>query len=341
MIAFRIIAALALATPISQHRRAALPGDTVATLLAQFRYDRQQPLEFRDSLERMDGDLAVHRLSFASPKGGRATGFLVVPPKSLTGPSGRFAGVVMLHGAPGDAAHTLPVAEYVARHGAVVLALDGPFARRDPNEPISLTAQDSVDAVQLMVDLQRAVDVLLARHDVDPKRLGYWGGSWGGANGLLFAAVERRVAAFTLFTADGGARMHFEQPDGSLPDPPEGVTRAELERWLAAMDAVSSRAYLGAIRPGTLALHWGRNDVLVPPRTAERVLAMIPQPQQVRWYASGHKMPPEARRDGLAFLVERLALAPVTPSDAQIPEVAPIAGSSGVALRAPRAPRAP
>jgi cephalosporin-C deacetylase-like acetyl esterase len=45
------------------------------------------------------------------------------------------------------------------------------------------------------------VDVLLARADVDPARLGALGISYGGASGALFAGVERRVAAYALAVA--------------------------------------------------------------------------------------------------------------------------------------------
>jgi len=43
------------------------------------------------------------------------------------------------------------------------------------------------------VDLRHAVDVLLARLDVDPRRLAYVGSSFGGTRGGLPAAVEDRI----------------------------------------------------------------------------------------------------------------------------------------------------
>jgi poly(3-hydroxybutyrate) depolymerase len=166
-----------------------------------FAYDRAAPLDLRDSVARVDGPVAVHRVSFASPRGGRVTGLLHVPADSLRGPGGRFAGLVLLHGAPGDAAGMEGAAGPLARAGAVVLTIDAPFARRDPRQPITFTARDSAETVQYVVDLRRAVDVLLARADVDPARLGALGISYGGASGALFAGVERRVAAYALAVA--------------------------------------------------------------------------------------------------------------------------------------------
>ncbi|MGE0554455.1 MAG: hypothetical protein AB7R55_13585 [Gemmatimonadales bacterium] len=70
------------------------PADESA--LAVFQYDRSAPLRLTDSLLRIEHGVAIHEISFASPKGGRATGLLLVP----AGP-GPFPGVVVQHGAPG------------------------------------------------------------------------------------------------------------------------------------------------------------------------------------------------------------------------------------------------
>src|SRR5687767_8291315 len=43
---------------------------------APFAYDRAAPLALRDSLDRVVRGVAVHRVSFDSPRGGRATGWL-------------------------------------------------------------------------------------------------------------------------------------------------------------------------------------------------------------------------------------------------------------------------
>lgn len=88
-----------------------------------------------------------------------------VPHDSIRATTGTLPGIVMLHGAPGDAWGMGGVAIPVARQGAIVLVLDAPFARRNKNNPLSFTPSDGVDQVQLVVDLQRAVDVLIARPD--------------------------------------------------------------------------------------------------------------------------------------------------------------------------------
>jgi cephalosporin-C deacetylase-like acetyl esterase len=90
-------------------------------LLRLYDYDRNAPLEFREAgVEAREG-VSVHDISYASPRGGRAPGYLVVP----QGP-GPFAGIIFMHSAGGSRAGTLSQAIIYARTGAVCLAIDAP-----------------------------------------------------------------------------------------------------------------------------------------------------------------------------------------------------------------------
>ena len=74
-----------------------------------------------------------------------------------------------------------------------MLAITAPWARAeaDPRDfPIQFTPQDSVEQVQLIVDLRRGVDLLGAHELVDSSRIGFVGGSYGGAIGGLCSNVE-------------------------------------------------------------------------------------------------------------------------------------------------------
>ena len=285
--------------------------------LALFAYDRAAPLDVRDSVVRTEQGVEVRAVSFASPRGGRATGYLAVPLEA----SGRLAGVVLLHGMPGTARQMIPRAEYLARHGAAVLALDAPFARR-AGGPVTLSPQDSAEQVQLVVDLQRSVDVLLARPDVDPARLAYVGGSYGGAMGALFAGVERRLDTYVLMVADGGLVSHFTGPDDG-PGPPGAASADQWRRWLAAMRPIEPLRFVSRAAPASLLFQSGRRDELVPVADAEAVQRAASEPKAVKWYDSGHALPPAAAVDQLAWLHETVRTAPPGPGD----EAGPVAPS--------------
>jgi len=303
-----VFAATVLAAPSVGAQSAACPEkrDVGPVPLSAFSYDRRAPLDLRDSVAGRESGVAIHRISFASPKGGRATGLLFVPDDSLRGVSRNLAGLVLMHGAPGSAERMRGFAIPVARHGAVVVAIDAPFARRNPDDPLSITPRDSADQVQLMVDLQRAVDVLFAQPGVDTARLGYVGTSYGGAVGTQLAGIERRLKAYVIVVGDGGLAHHFTKPDGSPFDPPGGMPAERWCGWLAAMEPLNGLRYIGTSSPARFLFQWGRQDNLVPPHLADAVWAAAPESKTRRDYDSGHMLPKSAYTDMLEFLAQHL-----------------------------------
>jgi dienelactone hydrolase len=218
--------------------------------------------------------------------------------------------MVVLHGAPGDARGMGFAAEPVARAGAVVLTLDAPFARRDPGKPISFTPQDSADVVQYIVDLQRAVDVLVARPDVDPARLGALGISYGGTMGAVLAGVERRIKAYVLSVADGGLAAHFTDATGARLAAPPGMPADQWCRWNDAMEPLAGTRFVGRAAPARLLFLWGRQDFFVRPHLAEALWRAAPAAsREARWYESGHGLPGAAGDDLQEWLAARIGLA--------------------------------
>jgi dienelactone hydrolase len=278
-----------------------------------FAYDRAAPLELQSSPIGEEGEVAIHGISYASPRGGRVNGRLFVPRGE-----GPFAGVILAHGAPGNAEAFTGRAVYIARHGAVVIAIDAPFNRR-PGGPMTLTPRDSVEQVQLIVDLQRAVDVLLARPDVDSARLAYVGRSYGGATGALFAGVERRLKTYILASADGGITTRFVGPNA--PTPPPGQ-EAQARAWLAAMQPIEGLRFVGRAN-APIFFQNGRQDPVVTPERAEALHAAAPAQKEVRWYEAPHALNPAAYVDQLRWLSQTVGTTPPGPEDEAGPQIPP------------------
>ncbi|HEX5909794.1 MAG TPA: prolyl oligopeptidase family serine peptidase [Thermoleophilaceae bacterium] len=273
-----------------------------ASALAAFAYDRAAAYDPVLQPVGTQPGVAIYALSFLSPRGtGRATGLLFVPEGA-----GPFAGLLLQHGLPGNAQQMTGEAVVLARQGAVVVALDAPFARRG-GSPVRFTAADSAEQVQLMTDLQRAVDLLVARPDVDASRIGYMGVSYGGAMGALFVGIERRLRTGILVVADGGLVSHFTGPeDGG--GPVDGLPCAQRQRWLESMIPIEPIKYVGFAPPTPLLLQSGRQDNLVPPRAAELLHAAVRDPRTIRWYEAGHGLTAEAARDRLLWLQQSLGM---------------------------------
>jgi dienelactone hydrolase len=279
---------------------AALAAGCGSNSEAPFDYDDGAPLDVRagdESAGLVDaltsGDVRVASITYRSPKGGRVPALLFVPSREAP-----HAGLVVQHGMPGEKDDVALDAMELARLGAVVVAIDAPFARRE-GEPVAFTPRDREEQVQLIIDLRRAVDLLQSRSDVDPDRIGYLGYSYGGAMGGLLAGVEDRIAAFVLMVGDGGLVEH-----ASGPDEPGLLSSLEPKRrkeWLDAMNPIEPLTWIKQASAPLLLLS-GRHDQLVPPRDAARYQRAAPEPKQIRWYDSDHHLPPRAWCDAARFL---------------------------------------
>ena len=266
-----------------------------------FAYDVSAPLNLQKAVESTNNGVEVSTISFSSPDGGSVTGLLFDPVTR----SGLRPGIVLMHGMPGSARVMAGQGQALAAHGAVVIAIDAPFARR-AGEPVRLSTEDRVEQIQLIKDLQRAVDVLRARPNVDDERIAYLGISYGGAMGALFVGIERRLKAAVLVVGDGGLVSHFTGPEDM--NFLAGLSCATRANWFRAMAPIEPIRFVPNASPTPLLLQNGRVDNLVPAADAEDLHTAAPQPKTLLWYNAGHGLNQQALLDRHEWLNEQIGL---------------------------------
>ncbi|HEY2938528.1 MAG TPA: acetylxylan esterase [Gaiellaceae bacterium] len=277
-------------------------GEQAHARPALFDYDRSAPLGFRDRGRINHGyPIAVRDISYASPKGGRVPGYLIVPPGR-----GRHPAVIYMHGSGGTRLDFVVPGTWMAARGAVALTIASPSARsREAARPGTQSLERERDlTVQNVVDLRRAVDVLRSLPEVDPNRIAYVGYSAGARTGAILAGVEHRITAYDLLS--GGA------------SPPAEYARAAPRRLRAGivrvLSSVDPLRYVRRAAPAALLFQDGRRDRVVPRRALLALARACSRPKQVRWYDAGHGLDARAYRDQLRWLSARLGLeGPVVP----------------------------
>src|SRR5262249_25560527 len=201
-------------------------------------------------------------------------GYLAVPSKRR----GRLASVVLLHGAGGTRSDFLPYAVQLADRGFVALTLTAPSSvtKIPPNSgPRATLHREAALAIDDVVAVRRAVDLLRARPDVAHRRIGLVGWSAGARTGAVLAGVEPRIRAFVLMSAGAVPVGAYVQavPRWLRPDVRSTLTPIDPLRWIA-------RA-----RRGTVFLEDGRQDEVVPRRALTAILRAAPPPTRIRSYA--------------------------------------------------------
>ncbi len=260
-----------------------------------FDYDQEAPLDIQELETRRDGNLTVYEITYASPMGGRVPATLIVPDGR-----GPFAGMVLLHGTSSNRQDFYWMGRNYAHIGTIVILIDAPFNRPEHGGPgresITWGAGYVEEHTQLIVDLRRAIDLLIVRPDVDPDRIAYVGVSYGAVAGALLAGVEDRVPAYGLMVGDGGLVEHFLGPDDVTSYP--WSSASVPDRWVEAMWPVESIHYVGHAAPAALLFQNGANDRMVPPPEAALYQQAGSDPKTIVWYDSGHwPLPPQAHSD--------------------------------------------
>jgi dienelactone hydrolase len=270
-----------------------------------FDYDRAAPLDIREVATERSGGVNSIDLTYASPKGGRVPATLFVPDGD-----GPVAGLVLMHGLPSNRTEMAEFAMAFAQLDAVVITIDAPFARpvNAGREPLVLTEQDRDEQIQLIVDLRRAIDVLVSRPEVDAERMAYVGVSYGGAMGGLLAGVEDRLQTYVLQVGDGGLVTHFTGPEDRGDYFYTGLSESGRQAWLEAMWPIEPIHYVGHAAPAALLFQNGTADEVVPPADALRYQEAGSEPKAMLWYDAGHGIPPAAADDTVAWLQDHGAL---------------------------------
>ena len=203
-------------------------------------------------------------------------------------PDVRRPGVVIAHGFAGSARLMRPIADTVARRGAVALLFD--FAGHGAN-PARLGTDMS--PATLDADLDAAVGYLRSRPDVDAGQIMLIGHSMGAGAVTRYAAGHPEIArTVAISLPDAG-----ELPPGRPAELLLIVGGAEFPAFRrAADDAVGRGAAVGR-RPAVVVPGVEHISVLFAPRTHEEIADWLPS-------ADGTAAPrPLARLAGAALLV--------------------------------------
>lgn len=247
-----------------------------------FSYDRELSLETEArELGEADGVGTTHFV-ISSTHGERVTG-LIWQPANAAGP---LPAILMQHGAGSrkeDDYIRLPALHW-AQAGFACIAIDAhehgerQIRPRDPQAIWQRPWTRRDHAVQMCVDLQRTVDYLATRNEIDLARLGFIGFSMGTINGVPFVARDQRVKA-AVFCVGGATLSGFRD----LPNDPRLVE--ELRTALAIVDPIHFAAQI-APRP-VLCIN-GRRDEAVPPAAAQALFDALGEPKRIVWYDGGH-----------------------------------------------------
>jgi dienelactone hydrolase len=259
------------------------------------------------------GSVMIHDISYASPKGGRVPAYLVVPEGK-----GPFAAVLWGHWYWSNSEffnrkEFLDEAVVLVRAGVVSLLPTGPGARpghvqdKDP-----LSEQQVTELVQAIIDMRRGADLLLARKDVDGKRLAYVGHSYDATVGGFLSGLDKRFQAFVLMA--GGLSDEVDMKTEEFQQFRQKLGPEKVDAFTAKFAWTDPGKFVSRAAPATVFLQCATQEKFLNAERARQYAALVSEPKQLKIYDAPHALNAEARRDRIAFLTDQLKLKPLAPS---------------------------
>ncbi len=285
-------------------------------LARHWAYDKNQPLEISQAgVQERDGikisDIAYKapvgdRASLVGPNGGNVTAYLVVPPGK-----GPFPAVIYGHWCmPGSEKENrkefLDEAVVLAHSGVISLLPDNVIVHPGFVEDKSpLNEQQVAVDVQQDINLRRGADLLLARDDVDPKRLAYVGHSCDAFAGAFLSGIDKRFKAFVLMA--GGWPDDVFKKSPMYEQYRRKIGAEKFDAFQAKYSWADTGKYASHAAPATVFLQFASDEQFVTAEMDKDYFAAVSEPKRMKIYEAPHALNAEATRDRVAFLAEQLS----------------------------------
>jgi pimeloyl-ACP methyl ester carboxylesterase len=166
------------------------------------------------------------------------------------------------------------------------------FGKRIPEK-------DYENSIRQVIDLRRAVDLLLSHSNVDKTRIGFVGHDYGAMYGMLVAGVDQRINTFVFIAAT----QSFNDWAFLGPQPKSKAAYIKQNSNLELTD------YLRQSPNASKFFQFGKGDFYVSQADGAVLFAAATEPKQRKLYEASHKMElKEIVKDRDEWLIKQLKL---------------------------------
>jgi dienelactone hydrolase len=298
---------------------ATLAQESLEQLSRHWDYDRRAPLDVKQRGLDVKNGVKILDISYAAPVDGRSasvgpnggvvTAYLIVP--SGRGP---FPAVIFGHWCmPGsdkkNRTEFLEEALVLAHSGVISLLPDHVNVHPGFVEDTTPLNEHQIDVeVQQDVNLRRGADLLLARTDVDPKRLAYVGHSCDGSAGAFLSGLDKRFKAFVIMAGD--ISFEIDKKTKDYQEYRQQVGPEKFDAFAEKYSWVDGGKYISHAAPAAVLLQYAEDEPFLNPEIARQYFELVSEPKTLKIYKAPHALNAEAARDRIAFLARQLSFKP-------------------------------
>lgn len=152
------------------------------------------------------------------------------------------------------------------------------------------------------------MDVLVARKDADPKRIGYVGHSLGATWGGPLAGVEKRIKMFVLM---GGLLSLTNYDDDSFYGEVQraSMPKDEFQKYAAVIEPYNPEHFVANTAPAKIYFQWANHDMYISKHSAEEYYQAVGGPKEQHWYFTSQEFnDAQSLHDRREWLTKELGL---------------------------------
>ncbi len=264
-------------------------ADEISNLIRQFDYDSKAVLDIQEGKAEERNGILIKDITFASPKGGRVGAYLIMPPGK-----GPFAGLVFGHWGLGTRSEFIPEALLYAQAGVISILPDYPWSRaaqwRKNVDDIEHPESDRDTYIQAVIELRRAIDVLQSLPNVDSKRIGYVGHSYGAQWGAILSATDKRLKTCVLIAGVAAGEDIWNASDPDLVAFRNKTPEATLKKYVEVNSVLDAVRYVPYASPTSLLFQFARYERFFDEASMKKYEKAASNPKQVYRYDTGHEV---------------------------------------------------
>jgi dienelactone hydrolase len=268
---------------------APLPAD-------RFAYDASAPLDVRVDAQRAVSGVKILDLTFASAAGRHVHAEMDVPANAS------HRGAILFVHWLGDP-KTTNLSEFrddalrMAKAGCVTLSVDAMWAKPQWFEKGRSVDTDYRASIDQVIDLRRALDLLLSQPGVDRARVAYVGHDFGAMYGAVLSGIDPRPRYYVLMAGTPSFSEWY-----LLGDHP-----ADTTAYRQAMSQLDPPLYLAKSSARAYLFQFASRDRYIKPDRALEFFAASPAPKTMSVYVTNHALEvPQAHTDRITWLLSKL-----------------------------------